>query len=293
MSSPAPPTLIGAAVDGTPSGRDAVALASLLASPSGAELMLIAVHDEPLVLGMLPRELSWSTVEKEARTMLAKTRDALAPDARIVVESDVLVWRALSRVVEREHRDLLVVGSALRADDGHVRLGKTAGELLGHLRRPLAVAPSGLCRRPDTSLKRIGVGFDDSSRSRAALDWAVSMAAAAGASVLVRGVVNDTVAGGLRTEQIVLTGDSIVQRQLVSAFERDLAAVRGVGVPTRLEVQAGRPSQALSEFSEQVDLLVIGSSRRSGAGRVQPGETGQALLREARCPVVIVPRPVG
>jgi hypothetical protein len=79
--------------------------------------------------------------------MLAATRDSLAPDARIVVDSNALVWRGLCRVSEREHRDLLVVGSSRRAGDGQVRLGERAQDLLYHLECPLAVAPRGTSKR--------------------------------------------------------------------------------------------------------------------------------------------------
>jgi hypothetical protein len=94
------------------SGRDAVVLGSLLAHATGAELMLIAIQEEPLLPLALPDGMSWTALEERAQAMLAETRDSLAPDARIAVQSDVLVWRGLRHVVRLEHRDLLVVGSA-------------------------------------------------------------------------------------------------------------------------------------------------------------------------------------
>src|SRR3974390_2728780 len=212
------PKLIGAAVDGSSSGRDAGGRGSLLAGATGAELMLIAIHEEPLVPIALPGGMSWSAVEEKARTMLAETRDSLAPDARIKVHADVLVWRGLRRVVRRDHRDLLVVGSAPNADAGRVRLGRTAGELFGHLECPLAIAPSGFQRHAKKRLNRIGVGFDRTPESRAALDLAVALAASAGASLEVRGAIDDGVAGGLRTDQIVLDGDALTKRRLISTF---------------------------------------------------------------------------
>ena len=108
------PKLVGAAVDGNSSGRDATVLGSLLARAMGAELMLIAIHEEPVLPVALPGGASWTALEAQARAMLAETRDSLAPDARIMVQADVLVWRGLRRVVRHEHRDLLVVGSARR-----------------------------------------------------------------------------------------------------------------------------------------------------------------------------------
>ena len=285
------PKLIGVAVDGNPCGRDAVVLGSLLACATGAELMLIAVHEEPLVPVALPGGMSWTALEERARTTLAETRDSLAPDARIVVHADVLVWRGLRHVVRHEHRDLLVVGSGRRADDGRVRLGRSAGELLGHLECPLAIVPSGFEHRTEKRLDRVGVGFDGGPESRAALDLAVSIASSAGAALAVRGAIDDGVGGGLRTEQIVLEGNAITERQLTAAFERDRAATSGTGVPTNLEVEVGTATDVLCELCDDVDLLVLGSGHSGRPGRVQLGSTGRDILRLAPCPVLVVPRP--
>ena len=284
------PKLVGAAVDGNSSGRDATVLGSLLAHAMGAELMLIAIHEEPLVPVALPGGASWTTIEAQARTMLAETRDSLAPDARIMVQADVLVWRGLRRVVRHEHRDLLVVGSAQDADAKRVRLGRSAGELLGHLECPLAIAPSSW-QHTEGRLDRIGVGYDDTPQSRAALDLAVSMASTAGAALEVRGAIDDGVAGGLKTDQIVLEGNTVADRQLNEAFDRDRAAISGTGVPTNLEVEVGMPTDVLSALCDRVDLLVIGSGHSAPPGRVQPGGTGRGILRLATCPVLVVPRP--
>jgi nucleotide-binding universal stress UspA family protein len=285
------PKLIGVAVDGNPSGRDAVVLGSLFARATGAELMLIAVHEEPLIPVALPGGMSWTALEKRAQRMLAETRDALAPSARIAVQADVLVWRGLRHVARQEHRDLLVVGSSHKADVGRVRLGRSAGQLLGHLECPLSIAPSGFQQHATKRLDRIGVGFDGTPESRAALDLAVSIASTTGAALEVRSAIDDGVAGGLRTEQIVLEGNAITKRQLISAFERDLAATSGVGVPTNLEVEVGMPTDVLSELCDRVDLLVVGSGRSGPPGRVQLGKTGRGFLRLATCPVLVVPRP--
>ena len=283
--------LIGVAVDGHPSGRDAAVLGARLARATGGELMLIAIHEEPLVPIALPGGMSWTALEKRARRTLAETRDSLAPGARIAVHPDVLVWRGLRHVVRQEHRDLLVVGSAHKADAGRVQLGRSAGELLGHLECALAIAPSGFEHHPEKGLDRIGVGFDGTPGSRAALDLAVSIASSNGAALEVRSAIDDGVAGGLRTEQIVLEGNAVTERQLISAFERDLAAVSGIGVPTNLEVGVGMPTDVLAELCDEVDLLVLGSGHSGPPGCVQPGGTGRGVLGLATRPVLVAPRP--
>jgi len=287
------PKLIAVAVDGNPSGRDATVLGSLLARATGAELMLIAVHEEPLLPVSLPGGMSWTALEEQARTVLAQTRDSLAPDARIMVQADVLVWRGLRHVVRQEHRDLLVVGSAHDADARRVRLGRSAGELLGHLERPLAIAPSSFGQHAKGRLDRIGVGFDGTLESRAALDFAVSMAATTGAALEVRGAIDDGVAGGSSTELGLLEGNVLAERQPFRAFKREVAAATGTGVATNLEVEVGMPTEVLAELSARVDMLVLGSGRSGPAGRVQPGATGSAILQLAACPVLVTPRPAG
>ena len=72
---------------------------------------------------------------------------------------------------------------------------------------------------------------------------------------------------------------------------RAQAAADATGADAAVEVSRGRPADALMELAEQADLLVIGSRRWGAATRVLVGSTGEALLHDAACPVVVVPRP--
>jgi nucleotide-binding universal stress UspA family protein len=270
-----PPQLIGVGVDGFPGGRDAVALGLALARATGAQLMLIGAHGEPyLRFAMpMPEEAGWKALEKQAWATLFETRDSLAPEARIEVQSDVFEWRALDHVVRHAHADLLVVGSAHDADEGHVRLGRHAGELQEHLERPLAVAPRGMRDREDARLERIGVGFDGEAESRAAVGLAGSIAAAAGAELVVRGVAAER-------EQASLATDA-------------RAAARATGARSEIDVTPGQVTEALYELCRHVDLVVIGSSRSGRPGRILLGRTGHELLSDAPSPMLVAPRPAG
>ena len=154
---------------------------------------------------------------------------------------------------------------------GRLELGRNASELLGHLECPLVIAPSSFTQHASGRLDRIGVGFDGGLESRAALDFAVSMAAGAGAALEVRWAIDDGVAG--------------------ESLEQELAAATGAGVPAELEVEVGMPTDVLSELGDRVDMLVLGSGRSGPRGRVQPGATGRGTLRLVTCPVLVVPRP--
>jgi len=179
----APPARIAVGIDGYAEGRDAAVLGATLARATGAELMLVAVHPDPLVV--LPPELGWTGMHKQAEALLRETRDAIAPHARIDVETDWSVPRALERVAARAHRDLLVVGSSRRGAAGHVRIGSRTRQLLCHCTRAPAVAPRGLSERPVRQLGRIGVGYDGDPESQAALSLAGAIALAADAKLIV------------------------------------------------------------------------------------------------------------
>ncbi len=308
LSSP-PTTLsrIAVGVDGYPEGRDAAALGAAIAKATGADVMLVAIHPEPLVV--LPEGMDWTGLHKHAIETVREVRDTLAPGARVDVETDFSVPRGLRRVVRRDHRDLLVIGSSRHAPDGRVRMGKRTRQLLCHFECALAIAPRGMHARPEHPIARIGVGFDGGPEARAALTLAGSIAGAAGAELVICAAVDDrirTVGFPQVGTPVVLPGAgwSVAEGEalgpqwgeLVEATEESMRreleqAARATGASAHTEVVRGRPADALLALGSRVDLLVIGSRRWGPVARVMLGSTGEALLHDASCPVLVVPRP--
>lgn len=283
---------IAAGIDGYPEGRDAAVLASVIARATGAELMLVAVHPDPLIV--LPREFGWKGMHKQAEALLRETRDALAPGARIDVETDWSVPRALERVVTREHRDLLVVGSSRNGPEGQVRIGSRTRQLLYDGKCAVAVAPRGLSGGGERQLARIGVGYEGGPESRAALSLAGSIAVAAGAKLLVHGVIDDrmpavgwTGAGGALVAE---SWNEVIDQEVRSLREEADSAADATGADAEVETLRGRPADALLKLCDEVDLLVIGSRRWGAAARVLLGRTGEALMHDASCPVLVAAR---
>ena len=266
----------------------------MIARAAGAELMMVAVHPDPMVV--LPAEIGWTGMRKEAQRVLRETRDAVAPDARILVETDWSVPRALERVAQREHRDLIVVGSSRQGPEGRVRIGSRTRQLLSHSRCALAVAPRGLSEQPARRLTRIGVGYEGAPESEAALALAGALAVSAGATLWVRAVIDDRVPmvgwqSAVR-EQMLAMWDELLAPNIAALLERTQSASEATGAElAEVDVRRGRPADALMELCEQVDLLVIGSRRWGGAARVLLGGTGEALMHDATAAVLVVPRP--
>lgn len=286
---------VAAGIDGYPEGRDAAVLAATIAHAVSAELMLVAVHPDPLVV--LPREIGWRGLHTQAEVLLRETRDALAPGARITVETDWSVPRALERVVEREHRDLLVVGSSRHAPVGEVRIGKRTRQLLCHSRCALAVAPRGLSDRAEGRLARIGVGYDGGPESRAALLLAASIALAGGSKLHIHAVVDDRMPAvgwtGVGGRVLLEDWDAIIEQELATLRAQAQSEAAALGADAEVEGLRGRPADALLKLCGHVDLLVIGSRRWGAVARLLLGSTGEALMHGASCPVLVVPRPRG
>jgi nucleotide-binding universal stress UspA family protein len=280
-------------VDGYPEGRDAAALGAAISRATGAATMLVAVHPDPMIV--LPDEMNWTSLHKQARDALIEIREAFAPEARLAVRTDQSVARALHRIVQIENRDLLVMGSSRNAAPGHVRIGKRTRQLLCHFECALAVAPRGLHAHRDFSFKRIGVGYDDTPESRAALAWAGALAVAAGAELHVHGVVDDRLPtvgwGEVWIGDMMSSWREVVREEEQSLSRRAAEAARATGASVTIAAGSGRPADALLDLSGNVDLIVIGSRRWGPAKRVLLGSTGEALMHDAACPVVAVPRP--
>ncbi len=282
---------IAAGIDGFPEGQDAATLGRMLAEATGAELMLVAVHTTPLLPS--PPELNAASLRKESRRILRQTRDSFAPGARTVTASDHSVARSLQRVVRRHHRDLLVVGSSRLGPEGRVRIGKRTRQLLCHFECALAVAPRGLHADP-RPLRRIGVGYDDRPESKAALHFAASVAAGAGAALQALAVVDDRPPGlGWSSLPNVLgtTWDDVIHDEMERIREHAAAAGQLTEKQPDIVVARGRPADALLGLSETVDLLVIGSRRWGPTARLLLGSTGEAVMHDAACAVLAVPRP--
>jgi len=153
----------------------------------------------------------------------------------------------------------------------------------------VAVAPRGY-RDDPRPVERIGVAFDGTRESGAALDAAAAHAHAAGARIHVRLVAE--IPATLMPPHVSPFAWTKLEEELVQAGERQLAgALSRLEVPHDGEVVAGPVKQSLVALSREVDVLVCGSGGWGAVHRVMLGSTSDYLLHHAACPVIVVPRP--
>ncbi len=257
-------------VDGRPFGRDAVALARRLSEPD-ARLTLAFVQ-----AGSLTENVEDST------KLLQEERRAAGIEAELTAVLAVSPGRGLHEEAERAGVDLLVVGSCGHGAFGRAMLGDDTREALNGAPCAVAIAARGFAEHP-ASLARVGVAYNETPESDAALALAKELAAANGATVHALEVVSipSIAYAGLIAPAIGETIDALLQE--AKGRMHELPGVEGDAV-------YGIAGEELAAFGHQLDLLVVGSRGYGPVRRLVLGSTSDYLERHARCSLLVLPR---
>ena len=267
--------LIG--VDGKQGGRDAIALARQLAGP---EATFTLAH----VCFPFPGRGATEAVPVEraqAQQLLERERRDAQVDAQLVVGDPWPVGSGLHRLAEQLRADLLVVGSTRRALIGRVLLGDDCWAALDGAPCAVGIAPRGYGLAPHR-LQRLGVGFDASLQSEAALGAARELAGAHAGTIKAFSVVS---LREVHDTQIPADWPDALDRLIDSRAER-LARLNGVhGVVTY-----GDPREELAHAGKELDLLIVGSRGYGPIGRLIHGSVSRYLAGHATCPLLVLTR---
>jgi nucleotide-binding universal stress UspA family protein len=221
--------------------------------------------------------------------------------------------RGLQGLAEKGEADLIVLGSTHRAAIGSVAPGSVAEHLLEGAPCRIAIAPRGYARAqavlaaerageqaddvPISSplpqvrdaLRVIAVGFDDTEQARVALAEGVAIARRAVAAMWLIGVSQQPSPGAGATTQAPATQPG--RSPSLQATLHDTAAELPAEMRALPVHERGDPVDRLLERTDQgVDLLVLGSRGRGPLLRVLLGSVSARVIRNALCPVLVVPR---
>lgn len=142
--------------------------------------------------------------------------------------------------------------------------------------------------------RRIIVGFNDSEESRDALAFGKLLAETTGGRLIVIGVVTSLSPyifrqgrEGLATTEVktVLDGD---KRTMVDQVQ---SAADSVSADAK-SFPSNSAARGLQDAAEELeaDLLVVGSSPRTGTGRVLAGNVALGVLHGSPCAVAVAPK---
>jgi nucleotide-binding universal stress UspA family protein len=197
---------------------------------------------------------------------------------------------ALQALAETGEADLIVLGSTHHGHFGSVSPGSVAEHLLHGARCRLVIAPKGYAEGDHSQdrLRVAAIGVDGMAESYAALDEAAKLARKFGGSLRVIGVATPVPAMGAgAAAQAGAEAGPDFQTQLNNAVAQLPPELRALPVYER-----GDPVQKLLEAAEMgVDLLVLGSRGFGPVMRLLIGSVSSRVIRQAPCPVLVVPRP--
>jgi nucleotide-binding universal stress UspA family protein len=257
-------------VDGRPNGRDAIALASHLIDRDG-KLTLAYVHG-----GEVTEE------REDSDTLLERERIEAGVEAKTISIVATSPGRGLHQQAEEQGADLLVVGSCSHGAFGRAMLGDDTRAALNGAPCAVAIAARGYEEHP-TPIANVGVAYNGSPESKAALAMARELATPTRATVHALEVVTiPTVAyAGIIPPAIGETIDVMLQE--AEGRTKELSQVEGRAV-------YGLAGEELAAFGDQLDLLVVGSRSYGPVKRLMLGSTSDYLERHARCSLLVVAR---
>jgi nucleotide-binding universal stress UspA family protein len=169
---------------------------------------------------------------------------------------------------------------------------------LNHAPCPVAVAPDGYRDQDHGAggVRQVAIAYDGSPEAQHALEVAASFARGAGARLRVVTAVNSAAAGIYPPPPLdVASYEELgrIAREEARGRLDDAIAALGPDVAAEGAVLDGDIVAMLVEDAKADDLLFAGSRAKGPLRRVLVGSVSAHLLREAPCPVVVVPRASG
>ncbi|RIX30015.1 universal stress protein [Amnibacterium setariae] len=280
------PSPLVAAVKG-PAGPDVLTFAARWRGASGRPLVVVTVYPAPAPLGAGRVDAEWVAAgREEAERTLDSARAALAgTDATFRAVPAASAPRGLHEVLEAAGPGAIaVLGSRDAKGVRRTAPGSTAERLLTGAPGPVVLVPWDHEEDPQPPVRRIAVAFIDTPDGRAALEAARRLAKEVAASVDLVSVLPDTLVRPSLGEP----------RRFAEEQRRDYeASLQAAARPDeRVRLLEGPVVDALADLRPaDADLLVCGSRGYGPARRVLLGGVSARLLRSARVPVMVVPRP--
>jgi nucleotide-binding universal stress UspA family protein len=275
--------------DDSEGAHDAAALGRLLADRTGAELVLAGVVGRHAASGIAEAALGGIMRDAEKDLGERVRRAAASLDARPEIVSSDSPAHGLHDLAEDMRAGVIVLGSS-KAAPGRVRSGRTAMHLFHGSPAAVAVAPVGY-RLEQPGLQVVGVAIDGSDESHEALRAAVELAD--GGTLRLIAVAANLASGywgygswGYGLPELGRVAKEAAQANLDEALTKVPAELR-----PSVTVLTGDVARTLIDEAERgIDLLCLGSRGYGPLRRVLLGSVSAAVVKDAPCPVLVLPR---
>lgn len=137
-------------------------------------------------------------------------------------------------------------------------------------------------------MKRLLFPTDGSETAKGALAFAIDIAKAEGAAIIVLSVAFEPASYGVKEGQIGKTLEWFAEQYVEDARKE----IEASGVTASTRVVVGIPHEVIVKMAgdEEVDAIVMGTHGVTGLTRALIGSVADRVIRRAGCPVVLVPR---
>jgi nucleotide-binding universal stress UspA family protein len=282
-------------VDASEHSEDAIAFASRLGRDSNARIVVACAFRWDDWLRPVSAPELQSTAQQQAQQIawrMSRRLDGIEPD-RIRTRAVAMSSRdhGLHELAASEAAAIVIVGSSHAGGFSQFLPNGIGARLLHDAAFAVAVVPDGYRTRADQPIRRIGVAYDGSAESRAALVAAVAAVHAFGGELEVIRVLSaqvfatPTMMGG--------PGYINVDEEFGREAREELDTIVA-GLPGDLLAEGtildGRPAHQLTRHTKRLDLLLLGSRGYNPLHALVADGVSGRVLRDAHCPVIAVPR---
>lgn len=278
--------------DFSPAARDALSTAARIALRTNAELVLVHAWHVPssMYTGscILPASFLADVRRDAERRLEAERSEAERRGVARIRTSLVrgVAWDQIVDALENEQADLCVIGKHGRTGPARILPGSTTERVTRHASCPVLVVPSGEDR---ASFNQVLCLVDFSEHSRAALDRATRLVAANGSLTLLHVVDIPSILGNEISSRE--TRHMLERRAREALSDWEAVAATQTNAHVRTNVRTGSPRRQIAAMLDDLagtDLVVAGSCGRTGIRRVLLGSVAECVMRDARCPVLLV-----
>jgi nucleotide-binding universal stress UspA family protein len=278
-------------LDGSARAAAAAPVAAALAQALDSELLLLRVvaPETPASSRGAAQEREETPAEAEAylEQVAAQIRDLGLP-VTITIDTGY----PTTRIVEAIHRDPCITRMVLSTHGAGAALaqvfGHTAEEVLREAGVPILLVRCGQTLPQLTAGRIILVPFDNSPLAHQALNEAESLAARAGATLLIVSVLPPLAypAQQDRVPAWLIEGGQVEANRITRELEQIVRRIAATGLPVRMELARGQPAEEIARLAATSGAALIVMSAY-GESALHWGRVALAVLRLSPVPILL------
>jgi nucleotide-binding universal stress UspA family protein len=260
--------------------RTALALAQTFRSEILLVHVIPEIHDSPVGLEALKAAPNRRLQDLRSKIIASGIRVA---DPIVTVGSP---FNEIIELADAHDVNVIIVGSGEQRDESQFRLGLTAEKLIRKARKPVWVVKAGATGKFNTILCPV----DFSDPARRALTNAIHLARTFQARLLVLTVIQPLATIYISSAELADEAQAKYTEAQQQQFEKFLTDFDFHNVQWTKTVRHGWPHQEILTLAREqsADLLVMGSTGRTGLARILMGSVAEEVIREMPCSVITV-----